>query len=106
MGPAGDSSVLATDGKRALALLKFRLAAFHVILSTPYGKISAMLPSLLLSRALYCTLDSPPLPAPTPVIRIEAGRLLNPAPLAYSFVTRDTWAPESHSTVHSPPLIS
>ncbi len=49
MGPAGDSSVLATDGKRALALLKFRLAAFPVILSTPYGKISAMLSMIPLS---------------------------------------------------------
>jgi hypothetical protein len=80
IGPAGDSKVPATTGKSVLALLRFRLVAFPVILSTPYGKISATLPSLLLSKALYCTLDSPPLPAPTPVIRIEAGRLLNPAP--------------------------
>jgi hypothetical protein len=35
MGPAGDSNILAADGNRALALPRFRLVAFPVILPTP-----------------------------------------------------------------------
>jgi hypothetical protein len=65
-----------------------------------------MLPSHLLRRALYCTLDLFLFPVPTPEIRIEAGRPLNPASLAYWCVTRDICAPVSHSTEYISPLAS